>query len=180
MPKWLFSPLKLYSIFFFIHSWKKHNNFLFIKLIFKQVDFFCLYRVSLKSIFFFKVQTKGWIGVLVLPKNQFQPYVYSLFANHNVNRVCVTILFILNKLFHSSFYFVGRRRPSSACKWARAKRLVPWVSERFKGWYQYLFHSCIIKKYIITRNRFDLGLGFSKHIIITCWDIEVYFLLNDL
>ena len=47
-----------------------------MKLIFKQVEFFCLYRVSLKSIFFlfvffFKVQTKGWIGVLVLYKTAY-------------------------------------------------------------------------------------------------------------
>ena len=47
-----------------------------MKLIFKQVEFFCLYRVSLKSIFFrfiffFKVQTKGWTGVLVLYKTAY-------------------------------------------------------------------------------------------------------------
>ena len=47
-----------------------------MKLFFKQVEFFCLYRVSLKSffflfVFFFKVQTKGWIGVLVLYKTAY-------------------------------------------------------------------------------------------------------------
>ena len=68
-----------------------------MKLCFEQVEFFCLYRVSLKSffflfVFFFKVQTKGWIGILVNHKIHLVIWVKYLVVNELHDKLLAKVL----------------------------------------------------------------------------------------